>query len=247
MLQRILTCALLAGFGTGILLSGLYGVLTAPLIAHAEVYETHSRAVAVTASTHEHHHTDNAAAYTENAVDHHHEGGAPQGWSRMALTLLATTVSTIGFALMLVAANVLAYGEISIWSGLGFGLAGFAATGLATSLGLAPELPGGAGADLVLRQAWWIGTAGFTAAGIAVLVFAPRLSLKLPGLVLLVAPHLVGVPGGEATISAVPAELAALFAARSIVLQGVMWVVLGLACSWIWQQQARRLGNTAPV
>lgn len=231
MLQRILTCALLAGLATGVLLWGLHATLTVPLIAHAEVYEEQAHAKSAQNHAHEH-----AAA---TAAEAHAESWTPKGWQRMALTLLTTIVSTVGFALMLVSGAVLAYGEINVWNGMAFGLAGFAATGLATSLGLAPELPGIAGADLFLRQVWWIGTAGATAAGLAAIFLSPRPALKVLGVAMIVTPHLVGAPAGEMGTSLVPAELSALFAARSLVLQGVMWVILGLICGWVWQRQAR--------
>ena len=246
MLQRLLTCALFAGLTTGLLMFALHGVLTVPLIAQAEVYEYSSAPAA--AAAHEHHHHEAVAASTQAGHDHDHAGGwEPQGWSRVALTLLATVASTIGFALMLVAAAIFTYGELDVWHGLGFGLAGFAATGLAISFGLAPELPGAAASDLVMRQAWWIGTAAATAVGIAAMMFGARPAVKLLGLILLAAPHIIGAPEIATTSSPVPAELSALFAARTLALQAVMWIVLGAACGWVWQFQSRRAGAAAPA
>ncbi|MPZ54982.1 MAG: cobalt transporter [Rhizobiales bacterium] len=245
MLQRILMCA---GLATGTLLSGLHAMLTVPLILRAEIYE--ARASSGPASTSTHEHSDDAAAHHHDDhanADDDAEGWAPTGLQRVGLTLLATILSTVGFSLILVSAAVYGRGELTILSGLGFGIAGFAATGLATSLGLAPELPGSAAAGLVLRQAWWFGTAVSTAAGLAAIVFGPRLAFKILGLVLIVAPHAVGAPGAEMAGSPVPAELSALFAARSLALQGLMWVLLGLICGWIWERQARRLGDPVPT
>jgi predicted cobalt transporter CbtA len=102
MLQRILTCALLAGLATGVLLWGLHATLTVPLIAHAEVYEEQAHAKSAQSHAHEH-----AAATVAEA---HAESWTPKGWQRMALTLLTTIVSTVGFALMLVSGAVSMFG-----------------------------------------------------------------------------------------------------------------------------------------
>jgi cobalt transporter subunit CbtA len=246
MLQRILTCALLSGLATGILMTALHAVLTVPLILHAELYEDAARTKPAASNVKE---PVQSTGHVHQPVgqEAHADHSTLKGMQRFALTLLSTIVSTIGFALMLTAVAVVAYGEINILSGFGFGLAGFAATGLATSLGLAPELPGSAAADLIMRQGWWIATAVATAAGLAVIIFSDRPVFKLFGLVLIIGPHVFGAPGFETASSRVPAELSALFAARSLVLQGVMWVVLGLMSGWIWQRQARRLGDPIPA
>jgi cobalt transporter subunit CbtA len=240
MLQRILTCALFAGLATGVLMTALHAALTVPLIQYAEIYE--QRANAETAATHSHDHGH--AHGHEHASGHTHaESWTPEGWQRIAFTFLSTIICTVGFALMLNAAAIAAYGDISLWTGLGVGLAGFAATGLATSLGLAPELPGSAAADLVMRQGWWIATAAATAAGLALIVLSGRPIFRILGLVLIIGPHVVGAQVLGTASSPVPAELSALFAARSLVLQGVMWALLGLFSGWIWQRQSRGLGD----
>lgn len=246
MLHRIVTCALLAGLATGVLLSVLHAALTVPLILQAEVYESKARAVPAALDANDHRRTT-ADTRRQGNVDVQAEGSTSQGWPRLLLTFLSTIVSATGFALIIAAATVMVYGEINLWTGLGFGLAGFAATGLATSLGLAPKLPGSAAADLVLRQVWWVGTAAATAAGLAAIFFARRTLSKFLGLALIAVPHILGAPGGETPASPVPAELSALFAARSLVLQGVMWAVLGLTCGWIWQRQARKADAPVPA
>jgi cobalt transporter subunit CbtA len=244
-LQRILVCALLSGLGTGVVLFALHAALTVPLIMRAESYEARA-APGPSAVAHDHIHAHDHAHEHAGHAHGSAESPPPSGLQRAGLTLLATVASTVGFALMLAAVVVYAYGEITLVSGIAFALAAFAATGLATGLGLAPELPGSATSDLVLRQTWWIGTATATASGLAALVFGRPIALKMLGLLLIVAPHLVGAPGVPTVASSVPAELSALCAARSLALQGLMWVLLGLSCGWIWQRQDRRLGSGLP-
>ena len=226
MLNRILSCALLAGLAVGLLATALQLGLVSPLILKAETYEN-----AAPATPHAHDHGAGAEAHD------HGEGWAPaDGLERAAYTALATVASTIGFALMLVAAAaVLSPQGLDARTGIAFGLAGFAATGLATSLGLAPELPGSAAADLLGRQAWWIATALATAGGIALVAYG-RPVLKALGVALIVAPQIIGAPEAASPASTAPAELAAAFAAHALVVQAVMWVMLGAACGLVWER-----------
>lgn len=230
MLNRMLSCGLLAGLAVGILAAMLQLVLVTPLIIEAERYETAPAEVAA------HDHAAGGEA-------HAHGGWMPaDGIERASFTTLATVASTIGFALMLVAAAAVTPGGLDVGKGLGFGLAGFAATGLATGLGLAPELPGAAAADLVARQAWWLGTALATAAGLAAIAYG-RPAVKTAGLLLLAAPHLLGAPEAVEHASAVPAELSAMFAARALALQAMVWAALGIVSGWLWT----RLDRTSPA
>ncbi|MDR4306804.1 CbtA family protein [Chelatococcus sambhunathii] len=229
MLNRILSCALAAGLVVGLLATALQLVLVSPLIMKAETYET---AAPVTPHGHDH----GAGAETHD----HGDGWAPRdGAERAAYTALATVAATIGFGLMLVAAaTLIAPQGLTVRSGVAFGVAGFAATGLATSLGLAPELPGAAAADLLGRQIWWVTTAAATAAGIALIAYG-RPALKALGVALVVAPQVVGAPEAAAPASAAPAELAAAFAAHALVVQALTWVMLGAACGYAWERLGR--------
>lgn len=124
-------------------------------------------------------------------------------------------------------------------TGLLWGAAGFAAFAAAPALGLPPELPGSAAAELMPRQAWWLGTAVATLLGLAALGYGNGAAWRIGGLVLLVAPHLVGAPAPEAGAEAtVPAELAARFAAASLVVAALFWAVLGAASGWLYRRLA---------
>jgi predicted cobalt transporter CbtA len=90
---------------------------------------------------------------------------------------------------------------------------------LSPCAGLSPELPGMAGAELLLRQEWWLGACVASALGIGIALcgglvaraaackpgaatHAVRLAALLLGGVVLVAPHMAGAPhpaeGGDA-------------------------------------------------
>jgi cobalt transporter subunit CbtA len=243
MFRRIFVAALAAGAGIGLLLAALQQVALVPLIHKAENYEHGDparkaaalpAAVALAdvlpaliapAQAHEQHPAATAA-----------EGGSG---SRMALTFVATTLVSIGFAFLVVGAFAVSGRAVDAREGLLWGIAGFAVFALAPAFGLAPMLPGSAEADLVERQIWWVGTAVATAGGLALAVFG-RWAWAIPvGIALIVAPHLIGAPHAEG-VGSVPPELAASFAARSLAVAAVFWVLLGWAAGALYA----RLGRT---
>lgn len=226
MLRRILLIALLAGAAGGLVASALQVTRLTPLILAAETYET--------------------AALTEHAhggVPHTHNGPEwkpSEGGERLAFTVLFNLLAGFGFALLLNAGLTLrrasGHGP-DIATGIAWGLAGFASFALAPALGLPPELPGMPAAELLDRQIWWIGTAGATAAGIALLAAAgsgARRGLKaVLGAILIAAPHVIGAPEAAAETSAVPASLAVRFAVGSLATAALFWVVLGGLSGWL--------------
>lgn len=229
MFRRILIAALVAGLAGGLVATALQAARVWPLILSAETFEN-------AAPTQAHHHHSGAADAARHAAMV--EAWAPEdGLERMAFTLLFNLLAGFGFALLLNAGLVLrqaAGGRADTTTGLLWGLAGFASFALAPALGLPPELPGMAAADLVTRQVWWLATALATAGGIALIALPRRLPLALLGLALLTAPHLVGAPHpapGES--SGVPAELAAGFVAASLVTAAVFWAALGTVSGWL--------------
>jgi cobalt transporter subunit CbtA len=123
---------------------------------------------------------------------------------------------------------------------MSWGVCAFLATGLATGLGLAPQLPGAAETDLVARQTWWLSTAVLTGAGLYALLRLEPLVAKLAGVAMIVAPHLFGAPQPAAPESAVPAELAARFAAASLALHALAWILAALLVGLLWRLFAER-------
>jgi cobalt transporter subunit CbtA len=215
-IARLLAAGLVAGVVAGLAVAALQHVTTTPLILAAEVYE--------------------AAQHAHDAA----EQSAPafEGLRRTAATSVATVAVCIGYALILLA-GMLASGDgigprrAALW-----GACAFAATGLATSLGLAPQLPGAAETDLVGRQLWWFATAVSTASGLYALLRGDSVLARALGVAMLVAPHFFW-PTPAAPESTVPAELAARFAAASLAVQATCWVLAGALAGLVWRLSSR--------
>ena len=191
-LRRIAPVVLLAGALAGLLLTAVQQVQVSRIILQAEVYEE-----AAAAKAHEQAHAA-ASAGAPAAEAHEHEHGdewePANGFERTAYTVLANVSMAIGFGLFLAAAILVSGKKVTWRSGLLWGVAGYLVFFVAPSLGLPPEVPGTVAAPLHARQLWWIMTAGLTAAGLGLGVYARHWALKLLGLVLLVVPHLIGAP-----------------------------------------------------
>lgn len=262
MLGRVLWVGLLAGLAAGLATAVLQHVTTTPLILVAETYETaaphqhgalpgHGSVGAVLAGRAlpdgavrvAHNHGTPAATATDAsaAPADADEGWKPaDGWQRTAVTALATILTSIGWALVLIAGMLIAGDRITVRNAIGWGAAAFAATGLATGLGLAPELPGSAAGDLIARQVWWIGTAAASAAGLYGLLRLQSIGARIGSLILIAIPHLVGAPHPAKYESTAPAELAAHFAASSLALTAAMWMLIACAVGMIWERSAHR-------
>lgn len=230
MLRRLLLIAVIAGAAAGLVATAFQAAKLWPLIAAAERYEA--------ASVH-----GGAAHGHDHAVHDHGDAWQPgDGAERAAFTILFNILTGFGFALLLNGALALraAVGgarPLDGRTGLLWGLAGFGCFALAPALGLPPELPGMAAADLVDRQVWWVATALASAAGLACLAFARPVWAKALGLVVLVIPHVVGAPR-PADVGAVPAELAAEFVVASLLAAAMFWLVLGGVSGWLHRRMA---------
>ncbi|MEA2834588.1 MAG: hypothetical protein QOG66_2790 [Methylobacteriaceae bacterium] len=245
MIQRVLKAGFLAGLVVGLAIAVLQQFTTSQLILQGEIYEK---------AAHDHHaalvppalpvilvHDHGASAATAESDEEEAEGWQPaDGWQRVTATSVATIATSIGYALILIAAMLAAGVPIVPRTAFLWGVAAFAATSLAPALGLSPELPGSAAAPLVPRQVWWVATALSAAGGIFLLARIDYLTAKITGVVLLVAPHLIGAPRAPNFKSTAPAELAAQFAATSLVVSAVLWGLLGLAVGYAWQRLAAR-------
>lgn len=238
MIQRMLTSALCAGLAAGLLAAVLNFALVQNLILLGERYESgqivHLGTAAAPVPEVGHDHTTPAAAATA------HDHGTPATpLRRNSLTALFAVLLYTGYGLLLVAGFALAehFGaRITARDGVLWGGAGFVAFQLAPGLGLAPELPGTPGADLVLRQIWWLGTVAATATGIAVLAYGRGISVAVLAVALLAAPHLIGAPQTEQFAGVAPPELAAAFAARVLGASLAAWLLLGRVAGHFWTQ-----------
>ncbi|MEN1834072.1 CbtA family protein [Pseudomonas lijiangensis] len=227
MFKRIIQTAGFSGLLAALLLTLLQSFWVSPLILQAETFEK-----APAEHVHEHDHADASAA----GHSHDEEAWEPEdGWQRILSTTGGNLVVAVGFALMLVALYTLrAPGRTS--QGVLWGLAGFAVFVLAPTLGLPPELPGTAAADLNLRQYWWIGTAASTAAGLALIAFGQNWLLKVLGAAILVVPHLIGAPQPLTHESLAPEALESQFILASLLTNALFWVALGLISAWLFRR-----------
>lgn len=225
MIKRIARTAGFSGLLAALLLTLLQSVWVSPLILQAETFET-------AAPAEQHEHADVAHAPHEHSA----EAWAPEdGWQRVLSTTGGNLVVAVGFALILAALYSLREPN-RVSTGALWGLAGFAVFCLAPTLGLPPELPGTAAADLGQRQSWWIGTAAATATGLALIVFAQHWLLKLVGVLLLVVPHVIGAPQPDVHQSLAPAALETQFKIASWLTNAAFWVALGLLSAWLFRR-----------
>jgi cobalt transporter subunit CbtA len=242
MLGRILAVGLVAGLAVGLAIAVLQHFTVTPLILHAESFEGGAEAHGHSGVLHDF--GDAKLILAHSGADH--ADGAEEGWApgdgleRTLFTGLATLLAGAGFALMLTAAMVAAGETITERTGLAWGAAAFVAVGLAPAFGLAPELPASAAAGLDARQAWWLATAFLTAAALFLFLKVDRPWAKPLAVVLAFAPQIVGAPQPAEFTSTVPAELQGEFAARSIVLTGLLWLAIGWAVGALWPRLAGR-------
>ena len=247
MFRRVFLSALVAGVLGGVVISAVQSVTTTPLILHAETFETASAAHAAPAppaatgssrlAVHDHAGHDHAAP--DHAAHDHGDGWAPaDGIERLFYTTMANILVGFGFALLIAGGFALSGRQVDAGEGVLWGIAGFAVFTLAPGLGLPPELPGTAAAELVARQGWWLLTVAATAAGLALIVFRGSILGTVLGLLVIVFPHVLGAPHPHELTNAVPAELGAQFAAASIVTSAAFWVLLG----WLTGTGYNRLG-----
>lgn len=240
MFKRIAQTAGFAGLLAAILLTLLQSLWVTPLILQAETYEGSApqSAAEQPASAHEHAADMAEHAHAPAAAADHHDSQAwspEDGWQRSLATGLSNLVVAVGFALMLAGLFTLRTPQHT-WQGLLWGLAGFATFSLAPSLGLPPELPGTAAAELGLRQSWWLAAASATAVGLSLLAFAKHWSLRLAGLLLLAIPHLFGAPQPAVHASLAPAALANEFILASLLTNALFWVALGGTAAWLFRR-----------
>ena len=225
MIKRIAQTAGFTGLLAALLLTLLQSFWVAPLILQAETFEN------APAATEVHEHAAGAAAHSHDA-----EAWEPEnGWQRVLSTTGGNLVVAVGFALMLAGLYTLR-APTRTAQGLLWGLAGYATFVLAPTLGLPPELPGTAAADLAQRQIWWIGTAASTAAGIALLVFGRSWLLKILGVAILAVPHVIGAPQPQVHSMLAPEALEAQFKIASQLTNVAFWLALGWISAWLFRR-----------
>jgi cobalt transporter subunit CbtA len=239
MMQRMVTSAVFAGLAAGLFAALLHFAFVQKYILLGEDYEsgaaTHFAGAAGDGDgAHAH------AATDAQHDDHDHGPGAEAGgWQRNGLTVLFFALLYAAYGLVLVAGFALArqFGQrVSPRDGLVWGIAGFVCLHLAPALGLAPELPGTAAADLSDRQLWWAATAICTAIGLALIAYGRKPLWIVLAAVLLALPHLIGAPELEGFSGVAPPEVASAFAARSLTVGLAAWSLMGWLAAWFWDR-----------
>lgn len=230
MFRNLFTAAVLAALLAGILFSVVQQNRLSPLIYAAESLEGASAA-------------NEPHVHDGTAVSHSHDEDEwmPQdGAERVAYTVLANILAAAGYALVVGAVSLIVGLPITATNGVLWGIGGFATFTLAPAFGMPPVLPGMAIADTVARQVWWWGAALATGAGIlAYAKWRTPWALAIAA-VLIAIPHVVGAPQHPDEATAVPANLAANFAASVLFANAAMWTVLGVAFGLIADWLARR-------
>ena len=208
MIGRVLLAALLAGIAAGLIMGAIQHVRLTPLILAAEVYETGG---------------DHGSAETTAP-----EWAPAEGLQRTLATTAATAMTGAAFAAILAGVSLLSGMAITRRNGVIWGLCGFLAATLAPAAGLPPELPGMPAGDLATRQIWWIATIAATGLGIYLIASRREAWAIMAAVVVIALPHVVGAPLAESHETAVPAGLAAAFAANAIAAGAVFWSLIGL-------------------
>ena len=219
---------MIVGVIAGALLGALQNFTTTPIIIAAEFYEVTADPSAET-DGHSHSHGDEQAE----------AWGPEDGFERTAYTILASILTAIGFA-MLVIAPMAFTKKTSLLSGLLFGLAGYLSFYVAPSMGLLPEIPGTIAANLEGRQGWWLMTVILTAAGLGCLAFI-KSPFRFFGLGLIAIPHILGAPLPEhhGFANTHPEAVAALtdlsneFILMTAITLFIFWVVLGMLSGYV--------------
>ncbi|GGA06032.1 CbtA family protein [Neptunicoccus cionae] len=225
MLTRIITTAIFAGFITAFAAALLQFLLVQPLLLQSELYESGAL-------------VHFGASGTGTTAHPDLPGFDPL---RDGMSVLFTAIIYTGYAFLLVAGVALATEqghEVTPRTGILWGIAGFVAVQLAPAMGLPPELPGAAAADVAARQVWWFGTVGVTALGLWLIAFGKSPVVWAIALLCLAVPHIIGAPHPDTFTGPVPPEIAAHFAARALAVGLASWAILGMLSGYFWNKEA---------
>lgn len=212
MIARVLLAAILCGIAAGLAMGVIQHVRLTPFILEAETFEH--------------------VAHGHSAEPHSHGADTwspANGFERTTYTTLTAIVAAAGFALLMAGVSLVGKIPLNKYNGWLWGLCGFAVFSFAPAIGLPPELPGMAAADLNARLFWWVSCVALTAVGLwGCYQSRGRPKLLLPSLVFLALPHVLATaPRATEHASQVPAHLATQFAMSSLAANLVLWLVIG--------------------
>ena len=106
----------------------------------------------------------------------------------------------------------------------------------APGLGLPPELPGTAAAELSSRQEWWLMTVVATGGGLLLLFSQRKWGFRVLAVAILIAPHLIPAPQPAVEGSLAPADLQSQFRLATTLCNAAFWLSLGVASSVAFQK-----------
>jgi cobalt transporter subunit CbtA len=226
-IRETVLAALIAGVVAALVFTLVQSVWLTPLILQGETYEDAAESAVS--------HQDAVPSIGE----HHHDEAAwkPQaGLQRTLFTFAANLLMGVGYAFVLVALYLLWREPRSVLWGGAYGLAGFLVFFAAPGLGLPPELPGTASAELAARQEWWVLIAAATAVGLLLLFSARNGWTRALALVVIAAPHLIHAPQPAVESSLAPAALQSQFRLASTLCNAMFWLSLGIASSMAFRK-----------
>ena len=234
MIFSILGRAILSGCVAGLVASVLQLWFVQPVLLHAELFEGGDLV----------HFGQDGHAAAAGAAGHGHDAeGGDSTLVRNGLTVVFMMLVYAGFALVLLPLMSIAENRgasITARTGIVWGVAGFVVAILAPAFTAPPALPGYATIDIDIRQVWWISTVIATALGLWLIAFGRHPFAWVAAVMLLAAPHAVGLPPHEVFLGPAPPELGALMAARVIGVGLAGWVVLGAVAGYLWARDEHR-------
>lgn len=241
MIRETVLAAVVAGLIAALVFTVVQSVWVTPLILQGEVYED-----AAEAAPHSHVHEGHIVV--ADAASHHDENEwkPEDGWQRTLFTFGANLLMGVGYAFVLVALYLLWRQPQNMLGGALYGVAGFLVFFAAPALGLPPELPGTAAAELSVRQEWWAMTAAATAIGLFLVFSQNNWGMRLLGIAIVIAPHFVPAPQPAVESSLAPAQLQSQFQVATTVANATFWLVLGVASAAMFRKLVTT-GSRAPA
>jgi cobalt transporter subunit CbtA len=164
LLARLLAASFVSALVVGSVGTGIQYIRVVPLILESEAFE----------STDEGGDENSTAA---NVTSGDEEWAPADGAERGFYTWLSNLLVSFSFSLLLVAICAVDNTRVDFRSGLARGVAGWTIFMALPCIGLSPELPGMAAAELTDRQWWWLYAVCFAAIGFVVALAASRMPL----------------------------------------------------------------------